>query len=161
MSTIKAKDLIPLAILSNIDSGRVEGRTRLQKLAFLTQKELQGRLELDDELEFIHYKYGPFSQELIETVEMLQERGLLQRRKETNLSGDEKYIYTITRKGRGAFEYNLENSSDSDDIQAISESAEKVINSYNELSLSNLIETVYDEYPETAENSEWDKASLT
>lgn len=161
MSTIKAKDLIPLGILSNIDSGRIEGRTRLQKLAFLTQKELQDRIDLDKELEFIHYKYGPFSQDLIEAVEMLQDKGLLRRRKETNLSGDEKYIYTITRKGSSAFEHNLENSSDSEEIQAISKSAEHVIKDYNQLSLSNLIETVYDEYPETAENSEWSKASPT
>jgi uncharacterized protein YwgA len=161
MNTIKAKDLIPLAILSNIGSGRIEGRTRLQKLAFLTQKELQDRIDLEEELEFIHYKYGPFSQNLIKAVEMLQDKGLLRRRKETNLNGDEKYIYTITRKGSSAFEHNLENSSDSEEIQAISESADDVIGDYNQLSLSNLIETVYDEYPETAENSEWDKASPT
>lgn len=161
MSTIKAKDLIPLAILSNIDTGRVEGRTRLQKLAFLTQKELQAEIDLNSELEFIHYKYGPFSQELIEAVEMLHDKGLLRRRKEKNLRGEEKYIYTITTKGSNAFKHNLENSSDSDKLVKISESADEVIAEYDSLSLPNLIEKVYEEYPETEENSEWERDTAT
>lgn len=57
---------------------KIVGMTKLQKLLFLLGKE--GRLEniLPDYFKHIAYKFGPFSQELLDELELLKELKLIQ-----------------------------------------------------------------------------------
>lgn len=150
MTKLQPVELIPLALLANTETGRIDSRTRLQKLTFLTQDSLRDRLALEAELQFVEYPYGPYSGELVDIVGTLQDRDLLRRLKETNLNGNAKYYYTITPTGRSAFDYNLTHSPDSDDLETISDAAQDVLDTHNDKPLLGLVDTALETYRTTA-----------
>lgn len=156
---LKTKQFLPLALLAASD-GEVRGKTRLQKLAFLTEQELieQGI----DTHEFVPYDYGPFSKDLMEDVEMLESEGLVKINVRQTFGGDDRYDYRLTKLGRETYEendpdYDWETVDDVTDGQdrfvCIDHFARDVTQDFGEMPLSNLIDHVYTEHPEYAENS--------
>lgn len=147
------KRLIPLALAWVGDEEPIDGRTRLQKMVFVMQQELveSGALRGDQLYEFFAYDYGPFSKELAEDIDRMMEDGLID---ETDVEYDDdgnlKYIYTLESLGRSVLEKEIGTKGANEVI----EKARRIKQRYNEeLSLPEVIDEVYSEYPEFAENS--------
>lgn len=145
--TITKKQLIPLALLEACGH-HVEGKTRLQKLAFLVDELELGNEELDA-YHFRKYDYGPFSKELLQDTEELEEKGLVEISTTRTLGGNKRYDYELTEKGKSVVDqlYN-------DDLgEKVSDAADTVCDKYGDLPLRTLVEKVYEQFPEYKENS--------
>jgi uncharacterized protein len=118
-----------LELFDTID--HITGRTKLQKLVFLGQKEI-GLPEL---FVFDKYHYGPYSWELTEAVEDLITLGYL--REEVEQNGD--YI---------TYFYKLSDIVSSDEIphEYIPESQKDTLKKLAKLSRGTIIEYVYRKY---------------
>jgi uncharacterized protein YwgA len=148
---MNVKRLLPLSLLYEADGHQVQGRTRIQKLVFLTQQRLN-----DDDLRpyrYIAYDYGPFSKDLLDSLEEYDEKGLIERRVERTWDESEKYIYELTGEGKKNFKENLRESEDCEEIEQIRSVSREVIGEFNKMSISKLLDYVYDEYPTYAEES--------
>lgn len=148
------RKLLPLALMYAEDCETIEGRTRLQKLVFLLEQELEehSRSPIQgSDYGFIPYDYGPFSKELYDDLDWLSEEGLVDASEKEMEDGQVKYDYEITDQGVEFVEQQLASA----DGQTIVELARDLKGEYNDVLLSNLIEYVYSEYPEYAENSVW------
>ncbi|WP_257300244.1 hypothetical protein [Haloarchaeobius sp. FL176] len=140
-------DLIPLALLY-VDSRRsIDGVTRFQKLVFLGQQEGG----LPDKFHFDPDKYGPFSKELHQTLDDLESRELIEKSVENTRSGNERFEYSISPRGRRVIQTILNDDHDVDDIFR---NAQKLKKSRNDQSLDRLLRYVYRSYPDYTENSE-------
>ncbi|WP_276298819.1 hypothetical protein [Halorussus lipolyticus] len=138
-----SKEFLPLAILNSAEEGRVEGRTRFQKLIFLIQNDFN----VPEKFDYIPYDYGPFSKELCEEIERLERQGFVKRRQEQIPNG-KKYLYNLTDEGRAHFQ-QLEDS----EPEEAKEAAETVEQTFNDVPISRLLEYVYNNYPDYAEES--------
>jgi uncharacterized protein YwgA len=150
---MNVRKLLPLSLLYEADNHQIQGRTRMQKLVFLTQQRLtdeDGNLE---PYRYIAYDYGPFSKDLLDALEEYDENGFIDRRTERTWDGSKKYIYQLTAEGKQSFEKNLRESEDADEIEQIRATTSEVIDEFNKMSVSKLLDYVYDEYPSYAENS--------
>ncbi|RLM83530.1 hypothetical protein D3D02_17820 [Halobellus sp. Atlit-38R] len=144
--TITREKLIPLALLEA--SGRdLQGKTRLQKLAFLLDEEELG--DQFDAYSFRKYDYGPFSKQLLEDIESLERKGIVDIQESRTLGGNKRYDYELTAMGENVIEELLQMG----DVEEVFEAAQRVVAEYGEMSLRELIEHVYDAYPEYEENS--------
>lgn len=150
---MNAKRVLPLALLHAAD-GRINGRTRFQKLAFLADRKLEG--EGIDPYDFVPYDYGPFDKDVFEEIEALAAEGLVEERQKRTYGGDTRYDYVLTPEGWSSFEQNLPDAPSTDGeehLKTIYDVATEVVSNYNDMPISNLIDHVYDEYPEYARNS--------
>ncbi|MFD1588475.1 helix-turn-helix transcriptional regulator [Halorientalis brevis] len=144
--------LLPLALLYADRSRQIEGATRFQKLAFLTQKEG----DIGERHEFKADKYGPFSPTLAGALKTLETKGYLQRDIRTTQKGNEEYIYSLTNKGRRAIQ-NLRQDEERD-IDSILDAAQQIKQSNNNVPLDRLLRYVYKKFPEYTSESELDLA---
>jgi len=148
------RKMLPMALLDASEEDQVEGRTRLQKLVFLMEQELDEvpAASLDSpDYNFIPYDYGPFSKELYDDLDSLEEAGFIDVEEEPMADGKVKYIYRLTRQGQSWVQNQLADSS-AGEAHSL---AENLASEYNDMLLSDLIDEVYAEYPEYAENSVW------
>lgn len=169
VTTMNAKRVLPLALL-HAAGGQIKGKTRFQKLAFISEQRLEE--EGISPLDFIPYDYGPFSKELYEALDFLEDEGLVEVKEKPTYGGDVRYDYHLTRYGRRRSNENfpdldenqdgdtefigLNNSRTNDEqerLETLYKIADDVVSEYNDMPISNLIKEVYDEYPQYAENS--------
>jgi len=145
------RHLLPLVLLEAEDGDPIEGRTRLQKLMFLIQKRLEEHGEpIKWGYLFQPYDYGPFAKELYDDLDQLRRRGLVEER-ERHLDDDViQYNYILTSKGENYVEEQFDGQ---EEIKKMSKAASCIKNSFNHIPLQQLIDHVYTEYPEYAENS--------
>lgn len=144
----RERQQITLRLLAADGAEPVEGRTRLQKLLFLIQMRADEMdMELFDMYDFIAYDYGPFSKNIYDDIEYLDQRGFLRETPKQLDDGVIKYDYEITPKGKKYLRSEVEQSSD------IIGLINSVKSDFNDADLKNFIEYVYSEYPEYAENS--------
>lgn len=141
------KKLLPLAILELSSGDSIEGITRFQKLVFLAQRE-----ELGEEFyNFIPGSYGPFSKPLYDDIDKLVEKRFIQ--EETKPSArpgnQDKQVYTLGPKGHRALMQAEESGGTPFSIGQL----EDLVSEYEQIALWDLLEYVYSEYPEMAENS--------
>ncbi len=131
----------------------VEGRTRLQKMLFIFQQEIEDKLNLDlaDGYQFQAYDYGPFAPDLYQDLEELVSRGLVVEEKE-EFDDRVKYNYKITKDGKKIVEDQIESKEEFDEFLT---EAELLKSQFNNLSLQELIDKVYSKYPQFARNSKW------
>lgn len=155
---IQAKRLLPLALLYYSEGKEIEGRTRFQKLAFLADQKLEE--EGIDPFEFYAYNYGPFDEGLYDSLDWLKRNDLVTSTKKPTYGGDVRHDYQLTNKGEESVHNNVPLHKNTDDLSGdeekmriIFDTAEEVVKEYSDLPISNLIKTVYDEYPEYAKNS--------
>jgi len=145
------RKLLPLALMYAGDGEPIEGRTRLQKMVFLMQKQFE-EAGVDPtqsaNYEFVPYDYGPFSKELYADLDDLTEHEMVESREEPIRDGT-KYNYEIQEAGREFIEQQIPK----EEAQMIIEVAAEIKDEYNDVLLSDLIEDVYSEYPKYAENS--------
>lgn len=131
----------------------IEGRTRLQKMVFLMQKELKKPDQPGDfgkGYNFIPYDYGPFSKELYDDLDVMVEQDFVDDTEVPLQSGKVKYVYEIKKDGEKLVNSEAEKW---DDVEAIIQLAQEIKQEYNNMLLSELIEFVYSEYPDYAERS--------
>lgn len=143
------RKLLVLDLLNENDQQRIDGRTRLQKLVFLAQEETS--TDLPEEYTFIPYDYGPFSANLLHEVDDLKKEGYITERK-VDLSDGEKYVYELTSAGKRAVS-DVRTEFDGDDTGTIKDAANFTKSMFNDLPISRLLEYVYNQYPEYAEQS--------
>jgi uncharacterized protein YwgA len=147
------KRLLPLALAYAGDKTPIDGRTRLQKMVFVMQQELgeSDQLREDQGYEFFAYDYGPFSKELAEAIDQMIEAGLLSEEEvEYDDEGNVKYLYELRPEGQDIVEKELGQES----VRDVFKQAQRIKQRFNdELSLPEVIDEVYAEYPEYAENS--------
>mgnify|MGYP006267999419 CR=1 FL=1 len=127
------------------DQEEIQGRTRFQKMVFLLQQEFE-KTEFYD---FEAYDYGPFSKGLYDDLDDLIDRDLVQEMREEFDKDKVYYEYKLTDAGRELIE-RLSDQEETQDIMALSEQLKQEINSED---LSVVLDRVYSEYPEYAENS--------
>jgi uncharacterized protein YwgA len=143
---ISREQLIPLALL--YASGRnIKGKTRLQKLAFLLDEE-----ELGDNFKaynFKKYDYGPFSKHLLQDTEQLKREGVVDINKTRTFSGNARYDYEIEENWLG----EVEDLAEEKDISEIFEAAEMLVEKHKDKSIRDLVEYIYEKYPEYEKNS--------
>lgn len=140
------KDLLPLALLYAADGQQVNGRTRLQKLAFLTQERLEG---VDGPFKFIPYDYGPFSKGLLDRLERLETRGHVEIDEELTYGGSKRYTYRLTDDGADQIERPSFDSIE----RRILEEARAVVAEFDDVMLFELLDHVYDRHPKYKERS--------
>lgn len=145
--------------------GRVNGITRLEKLLYLADKETDvSAAVLEERLVFTPYDYGPFSKEVYEAAEILEEARLL--REERQVSGqsvdsledvevtgaveNDEYVtrcFVLTDQGQAVA--RLLGEQHPSVVTALSGIKDR----YASRSLAALIQYVYRAYPESAVNS--------
>lgn len=82
-------------ILSWSPSNTVEGRTRLEKLVYL----LKHVFGIPFTYNFFPYLYGPYSRDLMEDLDQLNEFGLVEEDMYSDESGIIRYDYLLTKEG--------------------------------------------------------------
>lgn len=144
------RKLIPLALARGHGEQPIEGRTRLQKMVFLVQKELENEgisLDGNESYEFWAYDYGPFSKELADEIDTLLAEKKLDETEKSFDDGKIKYQYQLLEAG----EFNADGHERK--LAAVTEKAEEIKATYNDLALPEVIDEVYTRYPEYAKNS--------
>lgn len=141
------RQLLPLALLRASKGQDIRGRTRLQKMVFLIQQQFGDTDELPGEYTYIPYDYGPFAKKLYDDLDFLEERDVIT---ENRVTMGDKVVYYYSL-GPNADGY-LSNWS-SDEVNRVLDMAEHIKGDFNDVPLPSLLDYVYSEYPEYAENS--------
>src|SRR5438552_3448763 len=94
LSRLKNSELL-LLLLARSPEGKIEGRTRLEKVVYLLKQ--LGRVNFT--YEFVPYHYGPYCRELVEDLDQLKEIGLVDERMNTDDYGVLRYDYRLTGEG--------------------------------------------------------------
>lgn len=156
---MKAYQILPLALIYQA-GGKIEGRTRIQKLTFLSSQRLEE--EGIDLYDFIPYDYGPFDKQVYDALDFLRAEGFVEQKEIRTYGGDTRYDYMLTEKGYESVQENVpeeETESIGDisplqrDVRTIFDIAGDVVDEYNDMPISNLLDRVYDEYPEYTSES--------
>lgn len=141
---------------------RVNGITRLEKLLFLADQESPLPAKVHDALVFRPYNYGPYSKQVYEAVDVLEDAGLVEEEKALNgrpldameeasidpdsTEGLERRFF-LTDDGREVADYLARQHPDYYQL------LDKIKARYGNLALRKLIQYVYRRYPKYAEES--------
>lgn len=167
--TLEGSDLVLLLLAAptSVPSARnrVNGITRLEKLLFLVEQETSVPSSVTGEkLAFIAYNYGPFSKDVYQAVEILEEAGLVREERVVDgktidsmedvdvtgaVEGDEYVERRFELTDKGKLVAGLLSRHHPDVLHQL----EHIKNRYAERPLSALIRYVYTTYPESAANS--------
>jgi DNA-binding PadR family transcriptional regulator len=142
-------DLLPVALLYVDRQKSIEGITRFQKLIFLLDEET----DLDVGYDFRPDNYGPFSPELYNVIETLEDRDLVNREVKHTRGGNEKFVYSLTESGRKVAKRVLERE---DDVKEVFDAAQEVKQKHNDQSLERLLRYVYNKYPDYTSETKLD-----
>lgn len=142
-----------LAFLLFHHAEEIEGTTELQKLFFLLQEETDFDEVYEDVcFEFEPYKYGPFSEQIYDELELLIGWGVLEEveldnvdeiREEEDRSSHAGMRFRLTEQGRKAAEEVNRTLDDEVETQF-----EEVVNKYADMENEELLEYVYNQYPQ-------------
>ncbi|MBS3815630.1 MAG: helix-turn-helix transcriptional regulator [Hadesarchaea archaeon] len=143
------RKILPLTLIHANGGEPVEGRTRLQKMIFLIQKQVEESAPLEEEYNYFPYDYGPFSKDLYDDIDELVEEGLVKENLKTEEEDKKKYYYELTSKGREILEEELKTK----ELKELKKKIEEIKSEYNEMNLPDLLEKIYSKYPEHAEKS--------
>ena len=135
--------LLPLYLV-HLAGGKLRGRTRMQKLAFLAQQALKGAVNYN----FRPAPFGPLSYDLYSTLEKLCDMGFVEESSLTTNSGNEVVVYELTEGGRDFLEFSIGN--DKMDV-TIKQTIDRMFNKYGEMPHVDLLDMVHGEYPEYVE----------
>jgi uncharacterized protein YwgA len=141
---------------------RINGITRLEKLLFLADQESNLPSQVDEAFRFKAYNYGPYSKQVYEAVDLLEEAGLLEEEKAIEGKSldamENAYVgadyaegverrFLLTDEGRAVADLLAAQHPD------MSQLLEQVKKRFGHLSLRQLIQYVYRRYPEYATES--------
>lgn len=160
-----ASDLVLLLLKAGQegkDAGRLDGITRLEKLLFLANEEEGMDGLVDDPFTFKPYHYGPYSREVYEAVELLEEAGLVSEERfmgENQLDEAEELAVDVSDELGVERRFRLTESGETVADLLASKTPEAfkrlatIKSNYGGLSLNRLIRYVYSKYPTYAEKS--------
>lgn len=142
--------------------GSIRGITRLEKLLFLATKEANVAAQVSEPFEFISYDYGPYSREVYEAVELLEEAGLL--REEAVTGGqpiDDIEEAAATASERAGVERHFYLTEDGSEVAKLLQKRNPdlvtalaaIKDKYASLPLRRLIRYVYTAHPEYTQRS--------
>ncbi len=147
---------------------KVAGVTRIEKMMFLLQKETAFSGKLEDKFDFKPWKFGPFSEDVYDALDLLASVGLLNI-EERELANYVEYTeqgeligleeaepiepvvekrYSLTERGREVAEKLRTLISDTDWAEIVN-----LKRRFERVPLTGLIQYVYQRYPETTEKS--------
>ncbi len=157
--------LLLLAAPTRVPSAqeRINGILRLEKLVFLATRE-QPKLpfELTAQYEYQPYHFGPYSKQVYEAVDLLEEAGLVTEDKRLNADDlDELEEVESGAADREGVERHFELTKDGVDVarllagehEGVSEALTEIKDQYAGMPLRQLIRYVYSKYPEYATRS--------
>ncbi|MBY8999360.1 MAG: hypothetical protein KGD64_00415 [Candidatus Heimdallarchaeota archaeon] len=123
--------------------GFVNGRVQFQKLLFLLEK----NYHINTGYDFIPFKFGPFCQVIQEDIQHLDDYGYIEHEEVEKAGGEILHRYQITDHGE---QYLLEN--DFGDIY--DQIIQDICYDFKNYSLRQLVEYVYENYPEYTVHSQ-------
>ena len=95
-------DLLLLLLLADGNKGPnepIEGKTRLQKQLFLSQKNLTDDIKIDKPYSFRPYHYGPYCKDIYSDIDLLKEDGIIQEDEKTDNYDGIVRVFSLTHKG--------------------------------------------------------------
>ncbi|GAB7094067.1 hypothetical protein JCM30237_12190 [Halolamina litorea] len=128
-----------------LEGGKLDGRTRLQKLSFLLDRSLLDR-DLKSPFEFKQYKYGPFDEDIYHVMDSLREEGLVKEEVEQTPYGD-RHVYKLTEKGEKKASEKL-NTLGFWEKRTLN----RLVSRWGDTPTQSIVGYVYDEYPEYTPN---------
>ena len=148
MTDGRAIDTRLALILLLIDGlGELRGRTRLQKLVFLTQSE--GAREVSENLfDFVPHRYGPFSRQLDAYVVAAKNLALLVEEPyevETSYGKVSGYRFRLTRRGERELHVIMDQVN-----TVLADRIRQIVSAFGKMDMKDLLEYVYDRYPNMA-----------
>lgn len=143
------------------DEGRVNGITRLEKLIYLATKETDAAKAVEQPFVFKPYDYGPYSKEIYEAIDILENVGLVKEERSfagRTLSEDEMEDWTSSLDEREGVERRFYLTPQGKDVSALLSSRHRAVAAalssikltYGSASLKRLIRYVYETYPDDA-----------
>lgn len=132
--------LIPLHII-NLAGSSLTGKTRLQKIIFLSQIEFQGNFDY----EFKRAPLGPLSNKLLDVVDELRKIGLINEIKDSTPNGNSVYRYEITEEGGKFLDYGISSHMLSEETMSANK---KAMETYGKMQHVELLDYVHSRYPE-------------
>lgn len=162
-----APDLILLLLAAptrwNRAKYRINGITRLEKLLFLIDKECEHGLSVGEPFQFVAYHYGPYSRDVYEAVELLEEAKLVEERRfitDSDLDRAEELLFsdmTTELSYERQFFLTDDGKKVAEHLAAahpqIQKKIEQIKDRYAGLSLQHLIFHVYRQYPDYTKRS--------
>jgi uncharacterized protein YwgA len=155
-----SNDFILLLMLYVDEQSKISGRTRLQKMIFLYEKECQKSINQTREpnlfdFDFFPHHYGPFSKELYKHLKNLKTFGMITIENESHIEDencvDKETQYCITQDGILTVQEEILQQ------QRINQLEIEMLNTfkkeYNNMNLNELIKLVYEKYPDYTNNS--------
>ncbi len=147
------RQALPLLVLYLDNQSPIEGRTKFQKIMFIIEQEVKG---IDKYFSQKHswdaYHFGPFSDSLLEDLELLNLWGLIRIKEkyfeEEDISS-EYVVYEITEKGKRIVKGKILPKLPTKVIKKITEIKQK----YIKMPVMEIISDVYKRYPVFAEKS--------
>jgi len=139
------ESLVPLYFVY-LAGGLLRGRTRLQKLTFVTQMKLDGYFDY----KFHKDLYGPCSYKLYTIVDNLVTLGFMDSETHQTKSGNSVICYKLTPMGRSVVKSAIRNKEIPKPLQT---NTKKIFSEYGNSSMIDLIRRVYKEYPDWTEKS--------
>ena len=131
--------VIPLYLIA-IAGRQFRGRTRLQKLVFLTQKRLRDAIDF----EFAPAEWGPLSYRLYQATEKLRSLGMLKETTQSTPSGKNVICFQVTDEGRKFIDFALAGHMLPTNVKR---AIEAVQTEYGSLPVVNLVSLVHEKYP--------------
>lgn len=125
----------------------IYGRTYIQKLIFLLNKELYS----DSRFKYTYYKFGPYSSEVnLEISNLIKENIISEKEQISSHSNNIGYKYSLTDPGKKECEKSFNNLNKKTQ-NCITEYVEK----FSNYRPTEILKYVYEKYPEVTINSEF------
>jgi len=150
-------DILLLLLRSSSErglQGQIRGRTKLQKLLFLTQRKLAS-IGYKPRYAFRPYLYGPYSQELYTDLEWLRMNGLVEINTEFDQRAGLMTDFTITEKGKR----QLCRLIDSETYRNVDNAIQTTVSKYGEMSVAQLVGFVHKSFADYNQSRLKEKAS--
>lgn len=150
---LKLREVLPLALMREADSDTIRGKTKITKLVFLAEEEFLKKrdysLEETVTFKFFPYDYGPFSKELLECLERLDDEGVIDI-STTSTFRNTRYDYQITEAAKEGLRTLEKNDMR---VRTLCDVAKAVMDEYGSMRIRKLLDYVYDNHGEYTKNS--------
>jgi len=126
----------------------IEGKTRLQKELFLSQKMLRDH-KISKPYSFRPYHYGPYCKDIYSDIEWLKNEGIIKEESKVDALGGTLRVFSLASRGIEEVRRMLENSLVDEQYQLIRE----VKRRFNSMSVVGLVEFTHREYSDYVKRS--------
>jgi uncharacterized protein YwgA len=143
-------DLLLLLLLADGDKGinePIEGKTRLQKQLFLSQKMLKDN-KIEKPYSFRPYYYGPYCKDIYSDIDLLKKDGIVKEEKVDNFGGIVR-VFSLTPQGVSEVQGMIKKSAIRQQYNII----RAVKKQFNAMSVVDLVDFTHDAFKEYAGKS--------